>query len=201
MKALSSLRYKTRIGLLLGVLLICLLANNILGQKSFERIGKDAQSIYEDRLMPSTFLFDLQDQLYHERAVMQAANADLAALSRHRTAIEGLVAKYEKTRLTREERSEWLHFRQNLQQFQSSEAATAGPAFDLLMQNLTQLNAIQAGVAKDLETRMTEAANASSVRSYLEFALLIVVGAVTLSLIGYSREVFQKTVSHRPSLN
>lgn len=201
MKAFQSLKYKTRIGLLLGILLICLLGNNILGQKSFERIGQDARSIYEDRLMPSTYLFDLQDHLYHERTLMQAAAIDGAALSRIRAAISAIVAKYEKTRLTREERSEWLHFKTNLQRLHSPKTAAAGPAFDLAIHNLMQLNAIQAGVAKDLETRMTDAATASSIRGYLEFALLIVVGAVTLSLIGYSRDVFQTTVSHRPSMN
>jgi hypothetical protein len=201
MKALQSLQYKTRIGLLLAALLACLLVNNILGQSSFESIQKDAQSIYEDRLMPSTFIFDLQEHLYQEQTLLQSGMAgSTAAVQQHRAAVNGLVGRYEKTVLTKEERREWLKFKGHLMRMQEGPASEA--ELGQAMRCLTHLNAIQAGVAKDLETRMTAAANASTIRSYLEFALLIIVGAVTLSLIGYSRNVFQKPVTqHRPSLN
>lgn len=202
MKMLQSLRYKTRVGMLLAVLLGCLLVNNIVGQESFDSIQQDARSIYEDRLMPSTFIFDLREHLYKEREYVNNAAqgpATLAGLNAHRAAIDELVRRYEKTALTTEERQEWLRFKSQLAQMQAGAANET--AFKDALLSLTHLNAIQAGEAKSLESRMMAAASASALRSYLEMGLLIAIGAVTLSLIGYSRNVFQKTVSHRPSLN
>ncbi len=202
MKTLQSLRYKTRIGLLLALLLGCLLVNNIVGQESLDAIQRDARSIYEDRLMPSTFIFELREHLYQEHTLLARTDGGPAIagqLRQHRDAVDQLIGKYEKTVLTPDERREWQSFKAQLALLHGD--AANEPAFDQALLSLTRLNAIQAGVAKSLESRMTAAAGASTLRSYFEIGLLITIGAVTLSLIGYSRNVFQKTISHHPSLN
>src|SRR5688500_4210979 len=109
MNPIQKLRYKTRIGLLLCALLVGLLLNNMAGRESMLQIERTAQAIYEDRLMPSTFLFELREHLQQELALYESPRQDADVLvqqKKHQLAIAALIARYEKTELTAEERTE-----------------------------------------------------------------------------------------------
>lgn len=206
MNAIGKLRYKTRIGILLGSLLALLLLNNIAGQESFARMQRDATSIYEDRLMPSTFLFDIREALYQEKMLLSSGSAPEAieaSLNVYRSRINVLIDQYEQTVLTPEEKKEWTALKTTLGAFHSATMQTpvSDVQFDQAIQALNKLKVIQAGEGALLQKDLSRISMASSFRGYAEMALLIVIGVITLSLIGYSKNVFEKTVSHRPSLN
>jgi hypothetical protein len=206
MNQVLRLQYKTKVGMLLGAMLLLLLLNNIAGQQSFARMQKDATAIYEDRLMPSTFLFDISEQLYQERLILSSGAAPAAmnaALRVHSANIAELIRRYEKTALTNEERREWNAFKTHLQYFQSASelSPVSTKQFEMALIGLNNLKAIQAGEGAYLQKDMTRIGTNSSLRAYLEMVLLIVIGAITLSLIGFSKNVFEETVSHHPSLN
>src|SRR5690606_30569581 len=113
MNELLKLRYKTKVTLLLGILLICLLVNNIVGYESNDKLEQSANSIYADRLMPSTYIFKISELLYQERALMQTGGtADLKG--EHQQAIDAIIAQYELTTFTAEERKHWNAFKSNL---------------------------------------------------------------------------------------
>lgn len=206
MNAMQKLRYKTKIGILLGSLLALLLLNNIAGQNSFARMQRDANSIYADRLMPSTFLFDIREALYQERMDLTSGTngAEIAAsLNQHRENINSLIARYEQTVLTPQEKKEWSALKKNLGAFHSTKTWTeqSSQQFDKAIATLNNLKAIQAGEGAILQKDLSRVSMASTFRSYAEMALLIIIGGITLSLIGFSRDAFEKVVSHRPSLN
>ena len=206
MNPVLKLQYKTRIGALLGTLLVLLLLNNIAGQQSFTLMQKDATSIYEDRLMPSTYLFDIREALYQERIVLSSGAAPVAIedmLRKQQANIATLIGRYEKTMLTAEERKEWSFLKGHIQAFHKSPPFTPEQSnqFESALQGLNNLKAIQAGEGAHLQKDLMRISANSSLRATLELVLLIVIGIITLSLIGFSKGVFEKTVSHRPSLN
>jgi hypothetical protein len=206
MNAIQKLRYKTRIGILLGALLALLLLNNIAGQESFAKMQREATSMYQDRLMPSTFLFEIREILYQERIAMSSTahpEAMDGSLNIHRAKISELLGRFEKTVLTSEEKKEWLELKKNLSEFHSSNTWTlaSGTQFEEAINGLNRLVEIQAGEGANLQKELSRISMASTFRGYAELALLIIIGGITLSLIGFSKEVFEKVVSHRPSLN
>ena len=206
MNPLRKLQYRTRVGMLLAILLVGLLLNNIAGQESFSEIEKNANAIYEDRLMPATFIFELREHLDQERILIESARHDaqsMRAQSMNQHAIADLVGKYEKTKLTKEERLEWDNFKSHLQQYyagadrQTAFIAHYGPT----LKSLNHLSLIQAGEGRHIRSNMNAIVSASSLRSYLELAFIIAIGSITLSLIGHSRGIFEQTPPHSPSLN
>lgn len=206
MNTIQKFRYKTKIGILLGSLLALLLLNNIAGQNSFARMQRDATSMYADRLMPSTFLFDIGEALYQERILLtssESPEAVAASLRHHRNDIRDLMQRYEKTVLTPEEKAEWSALKENLAALNQMNAWTAQSnlQFDQAIKTLNNLKAIQAGEGAILQKDLSRISMNSTFRGYAEMVLLIIIGGITLSLIGFSRDVFEKVVSHRPSLN
>jgi hypothetical protein len=206
MNPIQKLRYKTRVGLLLSTLLLGLLLNNIAGRESINQIERTAQAIYEDRLMPSTFLFELREHLQQELALFAVPLQDANTLiqeKKHRIAIADLIRRYEKTELTLEERKEWNKFKAHMLSFHEArtDIATYDRHFEESIKSLNHLSMIQAGEGKHLQANMHAIANKSSLLSYFDIALILIIGAVTLSLIGFSRSMFDQQLPRHPSLN
>ena len=200
MNPVKQLRYKMRIGLLLGGLLLLLILNSIASRESFDAIDRDAHAFYVDRLMPATFIYELKEHLDAEQRLLATGPLDPQGLREqagHRAGMSALIGKYEQTKLTREERREWEQFRRRLDHYQSGVYSD----YEGLVASLNHLSLIQAHEGRNLQASMSAIARDSALRSYLEIALIIAIGCVTLSLIGYSRNMFEKGPTHRPSLN
>ena len=202
----QKIRYKTRVGLLLGLLLLVLLLNNIAGRERFNQIEKTAQSIYKDRLMPSTYIFELREHLDQERVLFASSHGDAAMLRQqelHQSAMADLINRYEQTELTAEERAEWNNFKQHLHYLQLNRGLRSGfnEHYVQTLKSLNNLSVIQAGVGMQLRTNMSSIASTSSLMSYLEIAIIIIIGGITLSLIGVSKGIFEQSPPHSPSLN
>jgi hypothetical protein len=202
----QKIRYKTRVGLLLALLLAVLVLNSIAGRERVNKIEKTAQSIYKDRLMPSTYIFELREHLDGERALFASAHPDAATLRQqamHQSAIADLINRYELTELTDEERGEWKAFKQHLHLLRLNRAAPSdvNEHYAQSLKSLNHLSLIQAGEGKQLKANMSSIASTSSLMSYLEIAIIIIIGGITLSLIGFSKSIFEQSPPHRPSLN
>jgi hypothetical protein len=206
MNHFHKLRYQTRVALLLAVLLSALLLNNIAGRASFNRMEQTAAAIYEDRLMPATYLFELREHLEAERELSRATEKNTETehqQEQHRLAIADIITRYEKTELTPEERSEWRFFRHHLELFQAAGLSQAGASrhFEQSIRSLNHLSLIQAGEGKHLRADMHQMVSSSALMSYFEFAIILVIGGITLSLIGFSKSMFEQSAPHSPSLN
>ena len=206
MHPLLKLRYKTRIGLLLALLLLVLVLNNIAGRANFNEIEKTAQSIYADRLMPSTYLFEMRAHLDGERAMTSFTQSDPNAQRRHsmyRSAMAGLIDRYEKTELTKEERREWNAFKQHLQQLEMNRQSSTGFArhYEASLKSLDHLSIIQAGEGKQLRASVAAISSSSTLLSYFEIAIILIIGGITLTLIGASKSILEQRPPHSPSLN
>ncbi len=206
MNLLQQFRYKTKVGIWLAVLLCCLLLNNILNQAHFGNMEKAAIAIYEDRLLPSTYIFEIREYLYKERMLQQSGLNDKERQQRsgqYQAAIMALLDKYEHTTLTRQERVDWQVFKSNLDGFlaQANTATDQNAYFEKTVKSLGNLLRIQSGEGKHLKTNMTDIVRVSTLTSYIEAGLLVVIGCITLSLIGFSKNVFNQKALRNPSLN
>lgn len=206
MNLLQQFRYKTKMGIWLAVLLCCLLLNNILNQARFGSMEKAAIAIYEDRLLPSTYIFEIREYLYKERALVQSGLNDKdrqQRSSQYRIAIMALLDKYEHTTLTQQEMIDWQIFKSNLNGFLThpNTAPDQNAYFEKTVKSLSNLLLIQSGEGKHLKTNMTDIVRVSTLTSYVEAGLLIIIGCITLSLIGFSKNVFNQKALRNPSLN
>ncbi|WP_118975146.1 MCP four helix bundle domain-containing protein [Taibaiella koreensis] len=201
MNLFQQLRYKTRIGLLLAALLICLLLNNIINQSNFEHIEKAATSIYEDRLLPSTYIFELREYVYKRRQLTQTADYSEGSniAMKCSEAITALIDKYEHTVLTPEESIHLRSLKSNITLFIN--APKEEQHFGNTLENLNDLLRIQSREGRYLKADMVSKVRGSTFLSYVEVCLLIIIGAITLSLIGFSKNIFSQKMPPDPSLN
>lgn len=203
MRSFQNLPYKIKVGLLLAILLGCLLLNNIINRKSFGNIEKAAISIYEDRLLPSTYIFEIREYLYKEKSPAQAGNkANMQVAHKYKADITRLLDKYEHTVLTKQEKNDLVSLKSNLHHYYSlpGSAVEKDKYFAQTLESLNSLLRIQSDEGNHLKTQMTSIVYNSTLLSYLEVALLIVIGVVTLSFIGFSKHAFQ-TIPQNSFLN
>lgn len=199
MKKTVQLGYKYRIGLMLATLIAVLVLNSVSVKQDFEDVQTSVTSIYKDRLLASTYIFDLTDQLYQKR--MLAENQGTAAQSSAADAnINALIAKYETTFLTEDERKHWSSFKVHLSNYNRPVGHEKSSEFTQTLLSLKQLSALQAGEGTSLYKNASRIVSASSLHTYLETCIALLIGALTLSLIGNSKMRFNTTQAN-PSLN
>ena len=194
------LGYKHRIGLLLLTLIAVLLLNSASVSRDFNDVQLSVTSIYKDRLLASTYIFDITDQLYQKRMLLEHGDTrnDVQAID---ASIAKLIAKYETTFLTREERLYWTDFKQELSSYNAqSGLGQTGTEFTQIISSLKKLSDIQAGEGNSLFKNTSRIVSASSLHTYLETCIALLIAALTLSIIGNSKMRFGQPQPN-PSLN
>lgn len=59
MKRLYRINNKSRVALLLSVVIVLILLNNLWERKRFSNLEHSIASIYQDRLLPATYLYEI----------------------------------------------------------------------------------------------------------------------------------------------
>ncbi|MGJ5640781.1 MCP four helix bundle domain-containing protein [Formosa sp. S-31] len=109
----------------LGILLVFVLivTTNLIDRNNFRRVKDSVESIYEDRLIANDLLFDLSQSI-QEKELAVATNDSLfferenITVNRH---IEGLITRYEDTKLTRDEAIAFRTLKENLEELNQKE--------------------------------------------------------------------------------
>lgn len=197
---LRKINNSIRLPLVLSIILLFLILINIANQRNFEDIEKAATSIYEDRLLPSMYIFEIREHLYNAR-IEQKEDQPLA--DKYRTAIAELVDKYERTVLTAQESVDFSSLKTNLHHL--FQFPVHSQDFDKYLQKtLSNLNAllhIQSGEGHHLKKDMISNLQHSTFLSYIDICLLITIAALIVSLLNSSRKMFFQKMPDNPSLN
>jgi len=189
------LQYKNRLGLLLVAIMSVILLNNIYGRQSVTDLDQAISSIYKDRLMPATYIFQITDHLYQKRLIHDQQPGNAAMLREHNEAIATLIHDYETTHLTKEEHHHWAAFKQQLNSYNA--IAGMGPAaqkqlteqrFSQTIQHLNSLSQIQAGEGNHLRKDSMDILSNTTMRSYLEVVLIIALGVLSLVMLGLTQK-------------
>jgi hypothetical protein len=182
---------KVKAALLLCGVLLAVLANNLWERSSFQELDRSVSSIYDDRLLPETYIFKLTDHMYRKRLLWSEASrpgraeAVRTELAARDAAIGMLVKEFEATYLVAEESQalrgfaeRWAACRELERQWCAApsgelEVAMTGE-FDKALHQLGLLSEIQEHVGKDLKTGSKSLLASASAFSELEISLLVI---------------------------
>lgn len=190
------------------LIIVLILANNIANRKTFSNLNEYIASIYKDRLMPATYIFQLTDHVYQKRLLNDTTGGNNLSKNvqlTHDTAISKLISTYETTYLTAAEKEQWATFKKELQQYNALTSDTArndkavNASFNKVIQCLNALSEIQAKEGSNLFKTSIISISGTVITSQLEIALLLVLGIFALVLISVNNNKLMQM--QKPGLN
>lgn len=192
------LQKKFRIGAVLLLLLSGIILNNLSSQWNLDKVDTSVTSIYNDRLMAATYLFDISSHLHEKKAMTGTEQAEQQRRIDHEIAT--LIRQYDQTLLTPKEQVLWASFKAHLQQYNAAAPDASASWFHKATDDLKALSALQARVGNSLFRDTQSGITAFALSANLEIGLVIGLGILTLILIGASRDIVLP-FRQRPSLN
>lgn len=174
------------------LIIVLILVNNISNRKTFSKLNESIASIYKDRLMPATYIFQLTDHLYQKKFLLNEmqANDNAAIAARHDSAIHSIIKTYEATYLTPAEKKHWQAFKKGLDHYNTLTSGSnannntaVDESFYNVMQRLNALSQIQASEGNHIFSIAKIDVGGTVIMSHLEVALLLILGIFALVLI------------------
>ncbi|RXK62775.1 hypothetical protein ESA94_07200 [Lacibacter luteus] len=199
MKQFISIKEKRIAAIVLFVVLVGIGLNQLWHEKEYAQLGKNMASLYQDRLMPSGYLFEISDHLYQKKILHMneavAAEQLNAQLQKHDVAITQLISAYEKTYLTKDEQQHWKALLASLAAYKTAEenwrSSSDSPAHEPILEKhfqqaqaaLGNLNDVQAKEGSVLQSNSKAIISHTVVQSYLQIAMLVVIAVIAAILL------------------
>lgn len=207
MKWASSVGARVKAALLLIVIVLAAILNNRWERSNLRRWDDSFSSIYDDRLVPETYVFELTDRLYRKRLLWSGqdgvpvsadpagrADAIRAVLGKHDAEIDRLVKGFESTHLVDAEGRALRGLKARLAACRDLEQRwIAAPSEELrvalavesdgALGELRQLSRIQVQVGQELKKDSKTLLASSSFLYQLEMGLLLVMGLLIQFLV------------------
>lgn len=215
MKFAYSLKQKTKIAILLFLIMACTILIRLLEDRSIKNMEKAFTSLYNDRLVPATDLFYISEKLYAKRFLLetfvysdqnklsaQQLNAKLKTYDKH---IDTLLAKYEQTFLVKNEKSHLTELKAKLLENKIIEKnmllnansldktalrrlydSNAEKSFLDISNTLSQLTKVQTVVGEQLKEESQKIVRGTNLYSTLQLLIAIVIGALIVSILAAS---------------
>jgi hypothetical protein len=172
---------KTKVATLLLLLIVAVLLTNMLDRKNYAHLDKSIASIYKDRLMPATYLFELTNKLYQKQLQQNLLQPALNA------SVEQTIKAYDATYLTSIEKEHWNMFKHQWQDLLAAEEQNStnvdASRFNAMHQTLQQLIKIQASEGRNLQKESQSLIGFTSVQSHLQISILIILGIFAMVLV------------------
>lgn len=202
------------------VIILIVLLNNFSSRKDYADLDRTMSSIYQDRLMPSGYLFHINNYLYQKRMLQQSPNFSGAAvqaqLDHHNKAIDSLIRNYDMTFLTLAEKKQWKNFKEQLALYNDAEkqALSSVPSNDANDQNnknlsesfdkaiaaVISLNEIQTSEGNLLQRHSKSVIGDTLLHSYMEVPLLFIVCIIIILLSGFT-DKYTSSITEKHLMN
>ncbi|MFZ6051359.1 MCP four helix bundle domain-containing protein [Halocola ammonii] len=206
-------RQRVKSAMLLVAVFGVIILSNVWEKNSMTDLNKNFSSIYEDRLLPSTYIFHLTDKLYEKRLALEhladnpVGHVDEVEqqLALHNSAIDTLVENFESTYLVAEESASLHRFEDsyeayNLEEHRLIEKIRNGgdvhqdllaleTTFYLTKNELTRLSSIQINIGKDLTTGSEHKFASVSLMNTFEITLMVILAFIIEFLVLGTRDV------------
>ena len=202
------------------VIILIVLLNNFSNRKDYADLDRTMSSIYQDRLMPSGYLFHINNYLYQKRMLQQSPNFSGAAvqaqLDHHNKAIDSLIRNYDMTFLTLAEKKQWKNFKEQLALYNDAEkqALSSVPSNDANDQNnknlsesfdkaiaaVISLNEIQTSEGNLLQRHSKSVIGDTLLHSYMEVPLLFIVCIIIILLSGFT-DKYTSSITEKHLMN
>lgn len=210
MKWMYSLKQKTTAALILSLVIVLTLLTNFFDQRNYKKLEASFTSIYEDRLLAESYLFNLYDNLKKKQDIFQVSGYEefneksieskLAPLNNE---LDDIIVLYEDTYLTLEEDIQFYKFKELNVHLKEVENQLALPEnnenYELRSKHnrmteqafaaLATLSEIQTSEGKVIKTDFDKNILTGISNSRFEITILIVIGLIIIGLIFSSRSM------------
>lgn len=209
MKWTYSIKGKTTAALLLAIVVGVIMLTNLMERRRFQELERSFASIFEDRLMVESYLFQLYDNLKQKQDLLQLAEENGMSpgireqLGVYKEGRSELIEKYMQTYLTEEEKLQFDKLKILLVRMDELEGeigqarlmADVPPSLsrtheDVTAQAFSTLSAlshIQTTEGEALRNKSKKIVMGSVSAAYFEMTILIIVGLIIQGLIFSSR--------------
>lgn len=220
MKWTYFIRQKLKVAFLLFCIMACSIMIRVLEDKNVKRMSKALLSMYDDRLVPASDIFDIAEHLHAKRFLFLVFVTDqqptMVKLERlveqakqHRTAIDSLLLKYGRTYLVADEKVYLTSFKKRLGDYRiveeqlltaSAENLQAGvsayvrvgeAALEEAIKELAALEKLQTRVGKELMADAQFVISGTRFFSTLQLILSIVIGIMVVVLVLESKSMIK----------
>lgn len=205
-----SFRQKIKIALFLFCIMVCSLLIRFLEDKSIKSMGTAFTSIFNDRLVPATDLFQVAEHIFGKSSVLDiylhedhAANYSTIRknLAKHDLAIDSLIKKYESTYLVVVEKGGLAALKKRIAQNRVLESnilansnvltekeraafvSQLNRSYSASVKDLSGLTKVQSKVGEDLIKESKKLMVGSQLYSALQLILAILIGALIISIL------------------
>jgi hypothetical protein len=204
MKWTYRIDYKFSSAIILGVICLLVTVKTIVERNNLAKLEDSFDSVYEDRLLPESYIFRLSEHLHQKINLMEnPANDPLrlkAEIGLHDLAINALIIDYEKTKLTVSEEIYFSEFKKSINGIAVFEENISGVTNEVLLQstarlynnafgNLQHLSGIQIAEGHSLNESSKRIMAGSAMLTELELVLLICAGAALHGLVLASKSI------------
>jgi hypothetical protein len=194
MKWIVSMKEKRKAAIALFAVLGVILLNLYLNNKDYDKLDQNMSSIYEDRLMPAGYLFQISDHLYQKQLIHMDEQISFATmqpqLQKHDLAIAKLVKAYEATYLTKAEQQYWKQLVKSMTEYRLAEAEASlgngialSTSFTNAQSALNQLNTLQATEGSLLQRNTKAIISETVLHTYLEIAMIVILAVIVLLVL------------------
>jgi hypothetical protein len=211
MNPLSRIPHKAKPATLFLIMLLVVLGSSVWEKRLIHAMNSSASSLYEDRLLPATGLFQLNDLMYAKQQLLESylarPSADLqhhvqVQLSGRNVEIDSIISRYEATYLVAEENRVFMDLKAQLRKYnalESQQLAVTGPIEPVQTQligqqlervhaDLSRLNQIQQQVGQELSQSSNQLeVDADMVRD-LKVVLLVVFTLIIYRALQQNRQ-------------
>lgn len=222
MKWTYSIKNKLTAAVLLAAILIITLANNLVERSHFKQLDASFASMYEDRMLVESYIFQLYENLQKRQELITTADSELgyehlkADLHEYKAQRNELIKKYATTYLTTEEEVEFDKLKAAVKNINSAEdgllnlTKSQDELSELISSNrektssafetLSVLSSIQTSEAKSIRAKSERIILGNISISQLEMAILIIIGLVIQALI-FSSKSMKPNINQKHQLN
>lgn len=184
----------------LGILMVFVLiiTTNLLDRNNFIRVKDSVVSIYEDRLIANDLIFEITNSIKQKEIAIVTSNADFFKIANEseNKNIEFSIERYEKTKLTSEERLVFDQFKANIDKLKTKESQFVQNGMDdksnllkLLFEideNLHDLNKIQLNEGRRQMSISQKAIDTVELFTQIEIYLLVFLAIVVQVIVMYN---------------
>ncbi|MBZ9630825.1 MCP four helix bundle domain-containing protein [Salegentibacter sp. LM13S] len=213
MKDLYSIKPKKRkrLILLLSAFFVLLLITEFIEKRSLKSIDQDFSSLYQDRLLPASQMYELSELLHEKRMLFENikdngelnSSFNLKEIKAYNSQIDQIIQDYGQTYLVAREEIYFIDFKkhyeeylvlentilENLKEKDFSTAIflinkNANDYFKILNLDLHNIASIQPEVGEQLMAHYKSSSGITSLLYYFKIALTILIGIFVLRLLG-----------------
>lgn len=217
MKWIYRIQQKAQIAFLLAIILVGILVKNVMERNNVSELGDSFSSVYEDRLLVESYIYQLSNHLYQKKLIFDNCNVDgnlmtyQNQLEKHNNDISNLIKEYEKTKFTETESTFFQSFKNSIRkitfletQYMMSALGKNNPELDeqfkLAAADLQHLSTIQISEGKILSDQSKKIVAGSTILTQFELGMIIVIGLIIQALILASQSLTPK-VTQNHNLN